>query len=222
MGVIIELTVPSEEFVLGRLLRLEPGIRINLEQIVPLGGKKMPFCWVSGDFTSFEDNMNDRIGYSVVVTDDVNGRKLYRLEWDEEDEMMDAIIDSDGTVLEAEGTYENWEFRIRFNRREDISRFHEYCGENGVPIKVGRIYTPLEVTGDSDSRLTATQMQTLIDAFEEGYFDIPRKISLEELSNKYGVSDQAVSERLRRATSRLIESSLLVEDKPMAVSRGDD
>ena len=214
MGLILEFSVSPEDFELGKLLCLDPDIQVRVEQLVPVADKVMPFSWVSGDTEAFEENIKDKIDYEVIVTDSED-RKLYRLEWDEdEDPLVQAIVEFGGAVLEAEGTHEMWEFRVRFREREDLSEFHEYCVENGVGIKIQRIYNPIEVSGETRKGMTATQAKTLVDALEEGYFDIPRKTSLVGLSEEYGISDQAVSERLRRATAELIESSLLVNGEP--------
>lgn len=216
MGVIIEFSVAPEDFGLGEVLSLGPDTEVRVEQIVPMGDTVMPFSWVSGDIDSFEENVdNNGMTHSVVLTDPARDRNLYRLEWNErDDELIEAILDNQGAILNATGTHEEWEFGIRFRRREDLSDFHEYCSENEVPILVKRIYNPIEVSGDSRMGMTTTQAETLVDALEKGYFDIPRKTSLVELADDYGVSDQAVSERIRRATSELIEASLLVEEEP--------
>jgi predicted DNA binding protein len=216
MGVIIEFSVAPEDFGLGELLSLGPDTEVRVEQLVPIGDKVMPFSWVSGDTDSFEEDADDNgMAHSVVLADPARDRKLYRLEWNErDDELIEGILESDGAVLNATGTHEEWEFGVRFRRREDLSEFHGHCAEHGVPILVNRIYNPIEVSGDSRMGMTSTQAETLVDALEKGYFDIPRKTSLVELADDYGVSDQAVSERIRRATSELVEASLLVEEEP--------
>lgn len=216
MGVIIEFSVAPEDFGLGEVLSLGPDTEVRVEQLVPMGDKVMPFSWVSGDTESFEENADDNgMTHSVVLADSARDRKLYRLEWNErDDELIEGILDNQGAILNATGTHEEWEFGVRFRRREDLSDFHEYCAEHEVPILVKRIYNPIEVSGDSRMGMTSTQAETLVDALEKGYFDIPRKTSLVELADDYGVSDQAVSERIRRATSELVEASLLVEEEP--------
>ena len=215
MGIIVEFSVSPDEFKLGRLLRLDSDTEVRVEQLVPMGDKVMPFSWVSGNLGSFEENIQQEMEYEVVLNDEENDRRLYRLEWDvEDDELIRAITEFDGAVLDAEGTHRNWEFRIRFRKRENLSKFKRYCDDKGVNTKIKRIYNPIEVSGDSRTGMTSVQAKTLVDALEAGYFDIPRKTSLVELSESYGVSDQAVSERIRRATAELIRSSLLVDEQP--------
>lgn len=213
--VIIEFSVAPGDFRLGELLSLDPDTTVHVEQLVPLGDKIMPFSWVSGNTERFEENTSENgIKHSVVLDDPKRDRKLYRLEWNERnDELIEAILRNSGAILDAKGTHEEWEFQVRFRDRDSLSAFHEYCGEHAVPVTVNRIYNPIEVSGDSRMGMTTIQAETLVDALEKGYFDIPRKTSLVELADDYDISDQAVSERIRRATAELIEKSLLVEDE---------
>ncbi|MFB9808291.1 helix-turn-helix domain-containing protein [Haladaptatus pallidirubidus] len=52
-------------------------------------------------------------------------------------------------------------------------------------------------------------------ALESGYYDIPRGISGEELSDDLGISHQALSERLRRAYKNLISNALVVGENEL-------
>ncbi|MFC7009142.1 helix-turn-helix domain-containing protein [Halalkalicoccus salilacus] len=57
--------------------------------------------------------------------------------------------------------------------------------------------------------LTERQRNTLVAAFEAGYFTVPRETSLSDLAERQDASHQALSERLRRATGNLVESALI-------------
>ncbi len=59
--------------------------------------------------------------------------------------------------------------------------------------------------------LTEEQKQLLCMAFERGYYEIPRRISQNELAHKLDISTSAISQRLRRDTEQLIGSTLAVE-----------
>jgi hypothetical protein len=56
--------------------------------------------------------------------------------------------------------------------------------------------------------LSATQYDTIARAFRTDYYDVPRGTTLSELASTFGVSHQAVSERLRRGHSHLVERLL--------------
>jgi hypothetical protein len=49
-------------------------------------------------------------------------------------------------------------------------------------------------------------------AVEAGYHDIPRTCTTVELADKLGISDQAVTERLRRAIVNLVSNTLLAAE----------
>jgi predicted DNA binding protein len=53
--------------------------------------------------------------------------------------------------------------------------------------------------------MTARQEHVLRIAFQNGYFDCPRKVSLEELASMVGSGPSATSEVLRRAERRVLE-----------------
>ena len=58
------------------------------------------------------------------------------------------------------------------------------------------------------SLLTEKQREVLITAYKLGYYDIPRKISSEELAKKLNLVDSTVVEHLRKAERRLMANML--------------
>jgi len=224
MAVIIEFSVPSDCFKFGEILSLKPGVRVKVEQMVPMGDTIMPFSWVTDDTESFEEGLEKNgIPHTVVLEDDENERKLYRLEWSaDDDDLIQAILASKGSVLNASGNPDEWNFSVRFSERVDLSKFHRRCRSDDLAIGIDRIYNPIEVSGNSRDSMTLTQTQTLIEALDAGYYDIPRDASLINLAEKYGISDQAVSERLRRATAELIKSSLVRSEEGIYVGEVTD
>ncbi|MEA5389123.1 helix-turn-helix domain-containing protein [Haloarculaceae archaeon H-GB11] len=56
--------------------------------------------------------------------------------------------------------------------------------------------------------MTETQREALVLAYERGYFDSPRKVSLEEVAEELGITQQSLSSRLRRGHRRLIGATL--------------
>lgn len=44
-------------------------------------------------------------------------------------------------------------------------------------------------------------------AYDLGYFEVPRQITLAELSEELGISDQAINERMRRGLSTLVATT---------------
>lgn len=66
----------------------------------------------------------------------------------------------------------------------------------------------VESYDESGFGLTPSQQEALAVALEQGYFDVPRTTTLVEIAERLGVSDQAVSERLRRGEKHLLRRAL--------------
>ena len=57
--------------------------------------------------------------------------------------------------------------------------------------------------------VTQPQRETLMRAVQRGYYSIPRQMSTQDLAEDLDISDQAVTERLRRAIVTLTENTLI-------------
>jgi hypothetical protein len=114
------------------------------------------------------------------------------------------MVETNATILEAHGR-DNWLFRIRFNDHESLSAFSEYCQIHDIRLNVRRVHN---LTADELNRdpfdLTDEQREALELALERGYFEVPRQATLSDLAGDLDVSQQAVSERLRRGTQKVI------------------
>lgn len=56
--------------------------------------------------------------------------------------------------------------------------------------------------------LTARQREVLEDAFDRGYYDVPRRASVSEIAAELGLDDSTVSEHLQRAERNLLAAVL--------------
>ena len=52
------------------------------------------------------------------------------------------------------------------------------------------------------------QRKALIEAYQDGYYDIPRKINTTELASKIGVAPSTFQEHLRKAEKKLMSHVL--------------
>jgi predicted DNA binding protein len=78
-----------------------------------------------------------------------------------------------------------------------------------------RVYNPTTPDAGPWYGLTTAQREALVLAVESGYYDIPRTCTTVEVAEELGISDQAVTERLRRAIVNLVDNSLLVAEEDM-------
>lgn len=171
--------------------------------------------WASGgDYEAFERALAD----DPTVTDpkvlaDTGHSRLYRVVFTDEGMAQTAHpvwVDLDGTLLHAESIDDGWFVRMRFPDRTAIIAFQSWFDEHDIPFIVTGVYEADEIpeTGLGPN-LTDIQRETLIVAYEAGYFSVPREHSLVELADDLGVSDSATSQRLRRGLAKLVEYDLL-------------
>jgi predicted DNA binding protein len=213
MSVIVEMEVVASDFELGRILDIVSGVRIEVETMVPAGERAVPLFWVyDGDRSSFESSVRDHPAVDAVTEiDEFEDRTLYAIDWDVEfDHFFGAIVENDGHILAATGHSDAWQFELRFPGHDCLSEFRESLNGAGISFEVIRVYNPTRPDAGPWFGLTPTQREALVLAVESGYYDIPRTCTTVELAEKLGISDQAVTERLRRAIVNLVDNSLLV------------
>lgn len=210
MTVIAEYTLPGRDFALGRAA--VSGVDVELDRLVSEDGDMVGYFWVCGDADVSAEELGEAVGLvSVALVHEAGDRRLYRGVWSsDEASFVGAIARFDAEVLNARDDDGRWWFRIGFSDRDALSDFQSYCVDTaGVDLDLDCLYNPIESAPQVDSDLTPRQRETLITAHGKGYYDIPRKITLVALAEELDVSDQAVSERLRRGESKLIRSHVL-------------
>jgi predicted DNA binding protein len=212
MSVIAEISIPSDDFELGRVMELTPPATAELESLVPAGGRAVPYFWVyNADFASFEERIlrEPSVEASEVIAS-FDDRVLYTIDWAaENDSVFRTIRSVDAYVLNATGTSDHWQFELRFPSRDAMSTFQAECQEQETAFEVRRVYNPSEPGKGPWYGLTDRQREALVLAVERGYYDIPRTCTTVELAEELGISDQAVTERLRRAINTLTTNTVL-------------
>jgi predicted DNA binding protein len=215
MSVIVEFQVPSGEFELGRILRVEGVSSVELESLVPVGESAVPLFWIhDSKRESFVDSVQDHPAVNNTSAVDVfEERTLFTLDWDvTQDHIFAGIEEYNGQLLSAVGTPEEWKFELRFRRHEQLSAFTSHCENNRITIDVARVYRPTSPDSGPWYGLTDRQREALTLAVGSGYYDIPRGCTTKELAVELDISDQAVTERLRRAIASLATHTLVAPD----------
>ncbi len=216
MSVIVELTVPSDSFELGQILRVEGTTQISAETMVPLGGKPTPFVRVRNDERElFEQAVREHPSVNEIsLVNTHEDETLYSLDWELTDgSLFQRILDLDAVLLDASGTADTWKLELRFPTHDTLSTFQEYYTEEHIQVSIKRIYNPTRPDAGPWYGLTPPQREMLTYAVESGYYSLPRQISTQELADSFDISDQAVTERLRRGINSLVMNTLLVGDR---------
>lgn len=211
MTLIAKYRVPAEEFALGRTV--ESGMAVELERLVADGTTGVQYFWVDGGpDPAFGDTLEGTARIrDLELLDEVGSRALYRGTCPlDGDPLVRAVVNHDVTVLSAEGDDREWWFHLCVPDRTALSAFQSsLVDELDGGMDLEGVYNLSEAAPPFRGELTDRQRETLLLAYEEGYFDVPREITLVGLAELLGVSDQAVSERMRRATAKLVRSRLV-------------
>ncbi|WP_293031738.1 helix-turn-helix domain-containing protein [Natronococcus sp.] len=209
-GVLAQLTLSHPDLVLRPSLRRAPEITLEPEYWTDAGGDRtLLFVTASGaEFGAFETALGlDPTVTDPVLVDRTPGRRSYRLELtDRAITLVEATAAVGGRLRGCSSCREGWRFRIRFPDRDALVAFNDRCRERDVSVTVDHL-RPADADGGGPVSLTEKQRELLTVAYEEGYFDVPRRISQDELADRLEVSKSAVSQRLRRAIARLCGSA---------------
>lgn len=214
MSVTVKLSIYGEDFILGKALQQTSGLSVELEKMIPAGDGSIPYFWVIGeDRDKFDAVLRQEPELKNFETiDEVDGHRLYRAEWDSSvDTFVNAIAEHDVVLLEGGGDANTWEFQLRFSDSRQLSKFHDYCDERGIQLRVNSVYNPVEPSADTSRALTERQREIIERLYDAGYFEVPRKVTLTDIAEELDVSDQAVNECLRRGLQTLIATTVKSE-----------
>lgn len=90
-------------------------------------------------------------------------------------------------------------------KEEDVKKLIQYANRWSNTYKILGL-TSVDAKAESHlSKLTAKQRQALLTAFALGYYDVPRRISSEELSRHLDADKSTIVEHLRKAERKLID-----------------
>ncbi|HKJ60000.1 MAG TPA: helix-turn-helix domain-containing protein [Halobacteriales archaeon] len=211
MTAVLTFQVSGEDCPLPSPAPGDADVTLELDRVVPLSDCHMPLLWVTSD-----DQVVDAVAASLERASQViavselersGDGALLSLEWSPRPTgLLEQLVRADATVLSASGSDSVWTFQVRFPSQDTLSSFSESCRDAGIALDVLRIGRGFSRGGDGV--LTADQRETLVRAYETGFYKIPREKTAVELADDLGISDQALSERLRRGHERLVEATV--------------
>lgn len=117
-----------------------------------------------------------------------------------------ALATTDAVIERIRVTPSGWIQTGWFADRAAFDAFRSFWQENAA-------FSLRRLTQDGDSEepgdgLTDPQREALRTAYEMGYFEIPRGASLDDVAAELGITASSVSERLRRAQTQLVETTV--------------
>lgn len=205
---LMEITVPLGVLGITDDQHLPEGTSLEFERIASVSGCGSPSLVVSGaDVTAVVRSIQGRSTVEDVEVVSENGDKtVVRLRWDGAvPDILERVRENDGTVLSGVAQNGVWTFELRFTNQASGSRFYTQYDDPDNPLTVRRVNPQRNGHRIPLDRLTPEQRDALSRAAKRGYFEVPRRTTLQELAGQLDISDTAVSQRLRRGIMNLLE-----------------
>ncbi|MFB6155445.1 MAG: helix-turn-helix domain-containing protein [Haloferacaceae archaeon] len=168
----------------------------------------------SSDFESIEAALADDhtvADFSVIV--EKTDRRIYGIEYSRDAVLITpSVLDIGGLTMASCSNSNGWLLELQLADHDALYALSEYASERGIQLEVLKLDHTEKDYDRRDYGLTERQNEALLAAYVNGYYDDPRKTSLEGLTEYLGISPTATSGRLRRASAQLIEA-VLVDDR---------
>lgn len=147
------------------------------------------------------------------TVDHADDRRTYRITYSDEAKLLTpAILDMGGLTQEARSHANGWILQLQLQDHDTLVGLDHFAEAHGIHLEILDLNQDPTITNRLNYGLTDRQTEALLAAFEHGYYDEPREISLEELASILDVSNTAVSGRLRRGSARLVEEALIDDE----------
>ncbi|WP_435159780.1 helix-turn-helix domain-containing protein [Haladaptatus sp. DFWS20] len=211
--IVAEVSLSGSDLLLSPTIKAASDVTIRTEHLTETTPVHL-FISVCGEqFGAFEQALQrDYTVADPVLVETYDGRRVYRLEPVSSVNLIaPRCPELDARILNVESGDDGWIVRMQIPTREALVSFREYCLENDVTFRVNQLGSATDHEETDVVGLTEKQKQLLRMAFECGYYEIPRRISQNELARELDISTSAISQRLRRDTEQLIGSTLAVE-----------
>lgn len=216
MGFISEVHVVHDDLLLVPTIKRHPEATIKYKYDTVVDGSRLYFVSVfAEDYAALEETM-DADG-TVAASDRIaafENRVIYRVTADtDRDIIPDTCIKRGIYVFSIVSGDPGWIVRLHLPDRSALSEFQKYCREHNVSFWIKQLHESTASAGES-YLLTDQQREILSIAYFSGYYDIPRSVSQDYLAERLGISNSAVSQRLRRAIAQLLRVVLEERQQP--------
>ena len=209
---VVEFTVPPEDFVLSETLDRVPGETLEFEQLVPTSEGLLPYLWATDDvMATFEEAaVDDPTVESLHRVATLDEGALYRVTWtDVADHLLTWLKSRDAAVLHAESDHGRWLLKLRVDSRESLGDLQTFCHERDIQFDLVRLFELTEPKM-GQYNVSEKQREVMILALEMGYFEVPREATLKDVAQRLDISPKAASERLRRGQTNLLNNTLVI------------
>ena len=184
-----------------------PGMYLELddEGILRSGVAAVTFWAAGDDFDRFERALeaDSTVETVVPIETDTEGWRRYQTHVPETAIMHHERAELGVVICDASATHEGWRVRLRFPNPETLEAYCDACDELAHHANLRE----LSQSCDSPTERaipTPAQHELLVAAHEAGYFDVPRRVMVEELAHRFDIAEQVAAERVRRGIETLL------------------
>lgn len=204
---VIDVTLPTDEFVMAAAFDANPALVAEFTAVVPTATAIFPYLHVFDDPDHVARRALERDPHVAAVRRrfETEQSTMYQVWWERGLGIFESLVGTEAAVLSVSGSADGWTFRIGFPSVEGLEAFERRAEREDLTLTVTHAssHPPVDRAG-----LSPTQLRTLRLALDRGYFDVPRRATLDGLAEELDVSSQAVSQRLRRGTRSLLSTRL--------------
>lgn len=221
MATVVDMTIPTSQFALSETFDVVPDATVETVRVAAHNPRSvMPFVRAETPKTGKLDGAlrADRTTKRVTSLSEDDDCALYRIRWGPQvRQSIETFVQADGSLLGAYGEADRWKLRLLFPDQASVSKTYNNWRDNSIDPSIQRVNGVSDMIDYNGIDLSACQQETLIEAFETDYYDVPRGITLDGLADELDVSHQALSERLRRGHRNLIATTLC--DSPVVTKQ---
>ena len=189
-----------------------PTVDVEIEQLKQSDTSTSIYFWLSTQSTlpAVSDLSEYDIFNCIKLLDTLADKSLYSARLNNDHESICVGITKAAVEFESAKSIANeWTIRLQAESAEQLSKFQAYCQENDFGVRLTRFPTQIQIFNSQEYNLTEKQHEALALAYTEGYFETPRKITLEELGDILGITQQAVLARLRNGEKNILENTIV-------------
>lgn len=216
MSIIVRSYIEHEQLALVPTLRELEGIKIRVvaQGTTSPGTTVFPFLIEYDDRAELEGILDDDPTVNdYKLVDWTDGAGIYYIEHTPETKLISTVVTNvSGLLVHTETKGNGWLIRLLLPDREALNSIWKYANENDITLDIIEIYSNDDAGTEMSYGLTEEQMIALKTAYDKGYFQEPRDISLSQVADEIGVSSTAMSGRLRRGVRNLIAATISEDD----------
>lgn len=187
----------------------EATIRPEFERAAP--GRPLYVSVETDDFAAFEAALaTDPTVENPALVHRERDSRTYVVEPCSEETVFAQMRTVDCRVVDVRSARKGWRVELQLPTRPALGAFRDRVADD-AEFDIRRLQRAESVDFADDEAITENQRNVLLTAHDGGYFEVPRGCTQHDVAAELGVSPNAVSQQVRRATKRLLEATDVVD-----------